>query len=305
METKIALPKGRVEHQIPRAYCQLDDGTIWGPLWPYEPVLRIGWNPPGQINSELPTLSDAIAKTCPGWGIGIPTLNAGQYYSRIWRGTDDISRQGETFPKVGNTRFVQSMIASFEQIENLFEGVAAIFRTIHPCTENLDSYGGAIRDSIILSCTEVEAQWKGILTANHYQASGKFFSTKDYVKLLPVMALDKFGIRLLRYPNLGHIFPFKDWNATKPTESLAWYNAYNAVKHDRENNYSKATLRHAIGAVAACVIMLAAQFGTEELENYGLGKQFYVTHIPQWDPEDWYYEPVPGREWIEVDFPFP
>ena len=34
----------------------------------------------------------------------------------------------------------------------------------------------------------------------------------------------------------------------------------NAVKHDRENAFSKATLENAIDAITACAIMLVAEY---------------------------------------------
>ena len=104
---------------------------------------------------------------------------------------------------------------------------------------------------IILACTEVEAQWKGVLEANGLTPSGSYFKTTDYVKLLPVMKLDQYEVALIRYPRISATGPFMGWDATKPTKSLSWYAAYNQVKHDRETKFEEASLQHAIEAVAA------------------------------------------------------
>ena len=63
------------------------------------------------------------------------------------------------------------------------------------------------------------------------------------------------------------------------------YAAYNEVKHDREVNFKRATLRHAIEAVAACVVMLAAQFGLEALKRNELRRLFEFVHRPECGPE--------------------
>ena len=48
--------------------------------------------------------------------------------------------------------------------------------------------------------------------------------------------------RLPSCRDMGELAPFALWEEARPTGSLAWYDAYNAVKHDRERNFSRATL---------------------------------------------------------------
>src|SRR5262249_40908617 len=156
---------------------------------------------------------------------------------------------------------------------------------VHPAMNNLDAYGGEIRDIIILACTEVEAQWKGVLEANGITPNGSYFKTTDYVKVLPAMRLDQYEVALIRYPRITATTPFMGWDASQPTKSLAWYAAYNEVKHDRETKFEKASLRHAIEAVAACVVMLAAQFGFEALQRHHLKPVFEFRRRPMWQPE--------------------
>ena len=197
-------------------------------------------------------------------------------------------------------------MTSLEQIEGLFEDLLSIFRVVHPAKGNLEAFGGAIRDIIILACTEVEAQWKGVLEAHNVQpVKGGFFTTRDYVKLLPVMKLNEYELKLNRYPWLPPTGPFIGWNPHDSTKSLPWYDAYNKVKHDRESEFVNATLRHAIEAVAACVVMLAAQFGLEALKRHDLKQLFEFVRRPEWDPKDWYYQPIPHEAWVQVRCPMP
>ncbi len=52
--------------------------------------------------------------------------------------------------------------------------------------------------------------------------------------------------------------PFDGWNSTAPGETLAFWKAYNSIKHDRIANYKEASLKNALNAMAAlfCVEML-------------------------------------------------
>jgi hypothetical protein len=197
-----------------------------------------------------------------------------------------------------------SFVQSVQQIELLLEDLAAIFRVVSPSMRNLEAFGAGIRDLIILACTEVEAQWKGILTANHVQPAGIFFKTTDYVKLYSPLKLNEYELYLVRYPDIKPTAPLRSWDATNPTTSLPWYEAYNQVKHDREKHFKDASLGHAIEAVAACIVMLAAQFGPAALRRHKLMSLFEFKLIPKWEPKELYYEPIPNEKWRDVDYPF-
>src|SRR5262249_25684741 len=127
--------------------------------------------------------------------------------------------------------------------------------------------------------------------------------TTHYVKLLPTMKLAEYELGLTRYPEITAVSPFAGWDAGKATKSLPWYDAYNQVKHDREANFGQASLKNAIDAVAGGVVMLAAQFGIEALQRHHLKPIFEFRKRPMWEPEDWYYQPAPGREWRQVKCP--
>jgi hypothetical protein len=216
---------------------------------------------------------------------------------------DVLLELGPCVPIVAHTPYLDSFIGSLQQVEMLFDSLSSLFRVAHPEGDNLKSYGSAIRDLIILACTEVEAQWKGVLKANNLLVKDGRYSTKDYVRLLSAMKLDGYKVELIRYPGLPRLVPFAGWNSTQPTQSLFWYDVYNKVKHDRETNFNDATLGNAIHAVAACVVMLAAQFGYETLEDYRLKSIFRFVDIPKWAPKDLYYGRIPGVEWKAVNHP--
>jgi hypothetical protein len=85
--------------------------------------------------------------------------------------------------------------------------------------------------------------------------------------------------------------PFEGWMpSATPTKDLKWYDAYNAVKHDREMQFELSTLENAFMAVSGVVVMMAAQFGWV----YGLRQRSTLTDFfelkaaPTWHPSDVY-----------------
>jgi hypothetical protein len=175
-------------YAIPMAYGQDDSGDLYGPVLPCKPFPG-GIQYLGPQRIEIATRKEGIDNIKREYD-DETELQLGQYYPRMYRGSRDIERLGEVLPRVEDTPSSGSFIHSLEQIENLFEDLQAIFRVVHPAMDdNLKAYGGAIRAIIILACTEVEAQWKGILQANNVTPIGRDFKTQDYVKLLKAMKL--------------------------------------------------------------------------------------------------------------------
>jgi hypothetical protein len=223
----------------------------------------------------------------------------GEYYPRIYR---PVFWHEQDMPKLA-PQDEQILASSLGQLVTLTEQLTRIFRVIFPAASNLCTYGHEIRNLILLACTEVEAQWKGILRANNASPAGHYFATKDYVKLLEPLKLAQYQVVLPMYPQLPPLAPFAPWNRQNPSQSLPWYAAYNAVKHDRETEFSQAKLRYAIDAVVACAVMLEAQYGHIPAWRDQLGQFFRFEKRPQWSDREKYLPPV-GTEWHPTDFPF-
>jgi hypothetical protein len=130
-----------------------------------------------------------------------------------------------------------------------------ICQTVQPEGKNLDAFGHDIRNLLILACTEAETHWRGVLVANGVTQDR--YTTNDYVKLRDPMKLDEYAVTFPNYPWLAAFKPYEGWNTAKPTCSLGWYDAYNAVKHNRETEFERATLRRVFEAISACVVMMA------------------------------------------------
>lgn len=171
------------------------------------------------------------------------------------------------------------------QIGMLANRLRQCFEVVGPSKPNFEVYGGEFRNILLLAATEVEAQWKGILRANGYDAENPAprWTTRDYVKIEKACRLADYAIMFPEYPWLEPIAPFRDWDAAKPTSSLLWYDAYNSVKHDREQYGNRATFIRALEAVAAVVVIAVAQFGIQFVrQGARWNGLFQMREYPSW-----------------------
>lgn len=255
----------------------------------------------------------------------------GEYYPRISRpvftgkkssySSWDFFRTGLEYdsPNEFSPVAPKLQLLAINQLILLVERLQQIFRVVHPDENNLSIYGPEIRNLIILAATEVEAQMKGIMSANNYMHSSRYSTTADYWKLKSPLKLESYSIKLTYFPWLNAFSPFANWESDQPTQSLIWYNAYNKIKHDRESNFEEATLTHAISAVIACAILLKAQYGNIDFWQQPYGKFFQAIQLPELDFKEFYLIPVakkhpssrisdllrpPNREWKPLNYPF-
>lgn len=208
-------------------------------------------------------------------------LPPGAYYPRMSRPSDQHPLESlGTLPEYWDLADI--VASTLNQVRSLVGMLDTIFQSIHPSQENMGCYGNLIRNLLILACTECEAQWRGVLAANGIKP--KCPRTTDYVKLAPAMKLSEYSVKLHRCPWLEPFSPFNKWDSTNSTQTIPWYNNYNLSKHDREGAFNKATLGHAIEAVAALWIMVAAQFGNDGIREFDdLYRYFHFNQIPKWE----------------------
>ncbi len=230
-------------------------------------------------------------------------LQPGEYYRRMARPIDHhpAQRLGWNPGIHGEANFIA--IAD-GQLTALARQLDRICQTIQPEESTFDTFGHDIRNLLILACTEVESHWRGVLVANDVRK--KHFKTSDYVILREAMRLNEYAVGFASYPWLVPFKPFEGWTTDSPTKTLRWYDAYNSVKHNRELEFTRATLRHAFEAVTACAVMMAAQFGQHvnggwrsELQSF-----FLFSGVPIWPFSDVYISPYGPGGWVAVPFDF-
>lgn len=233
-------------------------------------------------------------------------LQPGQYYPRIARPIDQYPLEAPGWSP--GARHEADVIAiARSQLIVLTRQLERICQTVHPTNQTFETFGHDIRNLLILACTEVETHWRGVLTANGVK--GDRYTTKEYVQLVPALKLNDYAVTFPGYPWLEAIQPYKDWGSTgMPTKELKWYEAYNAVKHNRETEFERATLRSVFEAVSACYIMMAAQFGSDAgiRNRSALSSFFQLSAVPEWSPSEVYIYPYgePCSKWSPIDFSF-
>ena len=156
-----------------------------------------------------------------------------------------------------------SLVKAFKLIEN---DLLQIFNYVEPSDQNERAYSHRIYELFLRSCIEVEANCKAILNANRYSKldrNGKItdrWDMNDYKKINRASKIGRYEVFIESWrPNKFKILPFNNW---QNNESLEWYQSYNEVKHNREENFEKANFKNLIVSVAGLFAVLFSQFYT-------------------------------------------
>jgi hypothetical protein len=194
----------------------------------------------------------------------------------------------------------KGIVNSINQLNILTENLKEIFDIVRPVESNLNVYGDKIKNLLVLACVEVESQFKLILAANNY-ARKKNYSTKDYIKLKKILKLENYYVSLPFYPEFRSFSPFEHWDSqVGATKSLDWYNSYNAVKHNSEEEINRATLEMALQAISAFAILIVAQFGNSPMYwKERIGNYFHVSNNTIWSYKDYIFAPLAHENWNE------
>jgi hypothetical protein len=182
-----------------------------------------------------------------------------------------------------------------------------LFEYIEPSPESLPTYSYRIHELLMRTCIEIEANFKAILAENLYTPAKDrnghpILNIGVYKKINVTHHLSSYSINLPIWNGPTRILsPFAAWGSGRP---LPWYQAYNASKHDRHEEFKRANLDSLISAVGALLIILSAQFRGEDfsaeatglaLEGYdyhdmdaSIGGMFRIKYPDDWDPSESY-----------------
>lgn len=205
----------------------------------------------------------------------------------------ELVHSGYYYPRIANERINFNYInedfyQDIRAFQNIQSSLNDLFNYIEPSQINLKAYGHKIRELLILACTEVEYLLLKVLVENGY-TSKTFYTTRDYIKCRDILKLDKFEVILTQYPQLKKFQPFKGWDVSSPTKSLAWYDAYNSVKHNRGDNIQEANLEHLLDSISALHILLQSQYGNNIFDKWFSitdDRSIFITSIyPNWELE--------------------
>jgi len=196
---------------------------------------------------------------------------------------------------VAPTQYIRAFLLIQKDLQRLFE-------FIEPAEENLGAYSFRTHELLLRACVEVEANCKAILLENGYLKPKGYLDMSDYKKLNATHRLSSHEVTMPVWSGASRVRkPFEAWAMG---ESLPWYEAYNASKHDRALGFHRANFEHTIDAVAGLLVVLSAQFHTDDLtparslkwkpgEKYdgtegGIGGYFQVRFPTDWPEEDRY-----------------
>ncbi|ODS57086.1 MAG: hypothetical protein ABS40_05850 [Agrobacterium sp. SCN 61-19] len=156
--------------------------------------------------------------------------------------------------------YVRAYLLIQKDLERLFEYV-------EPSPEAELTFSFRIHELLMRTCIEVEANFKAILDANIYTpAINRFqqpiYNMSVYKKVNASHHLSSYEVMLPLWNGPRKILkPFEGWNTGK---GIDWYQAYNASKHDRLQEFKQANMGALISAVSGLLVLISSQFQDQD-----------------------------------------
>jgi hypothetical protein len=154
----------------------------------------------------------------------------------------------------------------------------SIFEYLEPSDECRSAYSYRIYALFMRTCIEVEANFKAILEENIFTPPpGRSLNMTHYRKVDATHHLSSYEVMLPIWNGTPPIFkPFDPWKSARglPNHggvSLPWYQAYNAAKHDRHDEFKKANFENLVMAVAGLLVLVSSQFRDRDFDAGSIG----------------------------------
>jgi hypothetical protein len=154
----------------------------------------------------------------------------------------------------------------------------SIFEYLEPSDECRPAYSYRIHALFMRTCIEVEANFKAILEENTFTPpTHRSLNMTDYRKVDATHHLSSYEMMLPIWNGTPPILkPFDPWRSARGLPnpgglSLPWYQAYNASKHDRHDEFRKANLENLVTAVAGLLVLVSSQFGGQDFDAGPMG----------------------------------
>ncbi len=181
-----------------------------------------------------------------------------------------------------------------------------LFEYIEPDDDSLGTYSYRVHELLMRTCIEIEANFKAILNENHCSVAPHKQNMSIYEKVNTTHHLSSYEVILPIWNGSPRIWkPYESWTAGKP---LPWYQAYNASKHDRQEEFKQANFHALMLSVSGLLVLLSSQFRTEDFsaggDALGLAGDEYHEMEPAIGslfrikfPEDWAEEDLYDFDW--------
>lgn len=167
---------------------------------------------------------------------------------------------------------------------------------VSPSIINYSAFGTQFEKIIYFCCVGVDSLFNKFLSDNGI--STRNAKTDTFVKLKNFLRVDEYELTVVHYPWLPPLRPFLGWSAKQPSKSLAWFDAYNSLKHDKQANQHAATMGNALNAACAHCCLAYAVFGGQLFTGY-LSEHlfFHFEKHPSWNVNEIYFDPDKGVPW--------
>ncbi len=198
--------------------------------------------------------------------------------------------------------FTRALALVIQDLRNIFEYV-------EPSTEGESAFSYRIHALLMRTCIEIEANFKSIFSANGFVTSAnKPLDIRQYRRIDATHHLSSYEVELPIWNGVSRSWkPFESWRQYRgvaaPTNGIAlpWYQAYNASKHNRQQEFRKSNLSALIEAVAALLVVVTSQFRSATFDaradhlalesgrfEPSIGDLFRIKHPDDWSDEESY-----------------
>lgn len=201
-------------------------------------------------------------------------------------------------------------VRALELIQN---DLRSLFEFVEPSDENLATYSYRIHALLMRTCIEVEANFKAILEENNFTPPKRSCDMRDYRKVDASHHLSSYRVVLPIWNGSPKIWqPFQAWKSSRGQSiqrnqggtAIAWYRAYNASKHNRQDQFKQANFDNLMQAIAGLLVLVTAQFKDVDfsagsssiaLEGHGyhpmeasIGSMFRIEYPSDWSSAEQY-----------------
>ena len=183
-------------------------------------------------------------------------------YHRICRQSINGGYSGANWGYILHEKYAQSPHQFINAFNLLQKDLLDLFDYVEPSDKNRNCYSFRIQELLLRTCVEIEANFKAILFENGYKKKRNLNINTDYRKLEISHKLSSYEVKLPYWQGTDdRRIPFSAWASH---QSLNWYQAYNATKHDRHRSFEKASFTNLIDAICGLVVLLSSQFHTQD-----------------------------------------
>lgn len=251
--------------------------------------------------SDIHDIPDILVNYYETNPVNTREIEIGKAYFNIWKP----GLNSPSIPEQLGYNAIQKNRAK-RDLSILVQKLQEILLYVEPTNEGLSSYSHKTRELLLLASTEVENCLRQYIS----DCNSDRAKTNDYVNILDKVDLKKYKITFNGYSEVFSCKPFGLWKKEQPTQSIAWYEAYNKTKHNKDKYFNLATLENVLYAVAACVVMFCIRYSPQAIysENdfySNLIRNFIEVSILDISETDIYIPKITGQRGYSGAFSVP